>query len=174
MARFVALLGGINLGNRRVTMDRLRAEVSALGYEDVSTFIASGNVLFSTRPVRDRGDGYADHLADGLAAAFGWPVPTFVRRASELLAAVDARPFDPLPSGVTHMVAFCATEPSPEIEGATTPADAFAVRGREVHWRIVGTTTSSQITLQKLAKVVGQPLTTRNITSLERMAELLR
>ena len=38
MARFVALLGGINVGGHRVTMDRLRAEVAALGYTDVATF----------------------------------------------------------------------------------------------------------------------------------------
>ena len=51
MTRFVALLGGINVGGHRVTMDRLRTEVASLGYTDVATFIASGNVMF-TAPAR--------------------------------------------------------------------------------------------------------------------------
>jgi len=36
MTRFVALLGGINVGGYRVTMDRLRTEVASLGYTDVA------------------------------------------------------------------------------------------------------------------------------------------
>src|SRR4051812_21451085 len=46
----VALLRGINLGaHKRVAMPALRELVESLGYSDVSTYIASGNVLFSTR-----------------------------------------------------------------------------------------------------------------------------
>ena len=63
--RFVALLGGTNVGGRGVTMDRLRSEVASLGDADFATFIASGNAIFTrgsvsrpTRPVpptpRDR------------------------------------------------------------------------------------------------------------------------
>jgi uncharacterized protein (DUF1697 family) len=174
MARFVALLGGINLGNRRLTMDRLRAAVADLGYEEVSTFIASGNVLFSAPAVRDGGDRYAAHLADGLAAAFGWPVPTFVRPAREFLAAVDLRPFGPGEDGVTHYIAFCGAPPVFDTDAAATETDRFVVHGRDVHWRIEGKTMDSRVTLPKLGKLIGQQCTTRNITSAERMAELLR
>jgi uncharacterized protein (DUF1697 family) len=170
----VALLGGINLGNRRITMDRLRSAVAALGYDEVSTFIASGNVLFSAPTVRDGGDGYARHLADGLGAALGWPVPTFVRPAGELLASVDLRPFGASDGTTTHMIAFCAAAPSSAIESAGTAVDRFVVHGRDVHWHIAGKTMDSLVTLPKLAKAIGQPCTTRNITSAERLAELLR
>lgn len=43
---YVALLRGINLGNRRLKMDRLRELFEATGFRDVATFIASGNVVF--------------------------------------------------------------------------------------------------------------------------------
>ena len=75
--RHVAFLGGINVGGHRVTMERLRDEVTRLGFPDVSTFIASGNVMFSAPPRPD----HDEHLAQGLEAALGWPVPTFVRTA---------------------------------------------------------------------------------------------
>ena len=173
MTRFVALLGGINVGGHRVTMDRLRAEVASLGYTDVATFIASGNVLF-TAP---GGGDHETRLATHLGEALGWPVPTFLRTAAEVIAATDVRPFGPTPGGWTHMVAFCRSTPGPGITAATesqsTAHDRFEVHGREVHWLIDGKLTDSKVTLPKLVKLIG-PNTTRNITSLERLAILLR
>jgi Protein of unknown function (DUF1697) len=71
---YVAFLRGINLGNRRVKMATLAAGFEAMGFGAVSTFIASGNVLF------------ADFL--------GYPVDTFVRARSEVAAVSAFRPFD--------------------------------------------------------------------------------
>ena len=171
MPRFVALLGGINVGGHRVTMDRLRAEVASLGFTDVATFIASGNVLFSATGRAERAGAHEAQLQAHLEAALGWPVPTFVRTAAEILAATDARPFGAVPDGHTHMVVFCRTSPS--ATPPATPLDRFEIVGREVHWLIAGKLLESTITLLKLAKVIG-PNTTRNITSLERLAELVR
>ena len=169
MTRFVALLGGINVGGHRVTMDRLRAEVAALGYTDVTTFIASGNVMF-TGPARGNHEArIQDHLAEQL----GWPVPAFVRTAAEVIAASDLRPFGATPPGHTHMVAFCRTAPSPTVQNRSTDFDRYEVHGRELHWLIAGRLTESTITLTRLAKLIG-PNTTRNITSLERLATLVR
>ncbi|NIP60050.1 MAG: DUF1697 domain-containing protein, partial [Gemmatimonadetes bacterium] len=52
MSRHVAFLRGINLGDRRVKMDRLRRHFEAMDLGDVATFIASGNVIFIPRPGR--------------------------------------------------------------------------------------------------------------------------
>lgn len=173
MPRYVALLGGINVGGHRVTMDRLRAEFEALGHTDVATFIASGNVMFSAPRRRDHESPIAAHLQ----AQLGWPVPTFVRTAAELVAAADLRPFGRTPAGHTHMVAFCRSQPdaaaATAIEAAGTDVDRFEVHGREVHWLIHGTVMSSKVTMPRLAKLIG-PNTTRNITSLERLADLVR
>ena len=169
MTRFVALLGGINVGGHRVTMDRLRTEVTALGYTDVATFIASGNVLF-TGPARGNHEArIQEHLAEQL----GWPVPTFVRTAAEVIAAGDLRPFGATRPGHTHMVAFCRAAPSLAVQDRSTDFDRFEVHGRELHWLIAGRLTESTITLTRLAKQIG-PNTTRNITSLERLATLVR
>ena len=169
MTRFVALLGGINVGGHRVTMDRLRSEVTALGFTDVATFVASGNVMF-TGPARGNHEArIQDHLAEKL----GWPVPTFVRTAAEVIAASDLRPFGATPHGHTHMVAFCRRAPSPAVQDRSTDFDRFEMHGRELHWLIAGRLTESTITLTRLAKLIG-PNTTRNITSLERLATLVR
>jgi uncharacterized protein (DUF1697 family) len=168
--RHVAFLGGINVGGHRVTMDRLRDEVTRLGFRDVSTFIASGNVMFNAPPRPD----HDDHLAQGLETALGWPVPTFVRTAAELTAAVDMQPFGEVPTGHTYAIVFCRTEPSPEVESLSTEHERFEVHGAEVHWLIDGGLMSSAIGLQRLPKVLGQPCTTRNTNSLCKLADLLR
>ena len=49
MTVYVALLGGINVGGRTLKMDALRATAEQCGFEDVSTFIQSGNVLLRSK-----------------------------------------------------------------------------------------------------------------------------
>ena len=49
-ARLVAFLRAINVGGHNVKMDRLRELFEALGLSNVETFIASGNVIFDSRP----------------------------------------------------------------------------------------------------------------------------
>jgi uncharacterized protein (DUF1697 family) len=51
MTQYVAFLRGINVGGHRVKMDRLREIFEETGLSDVSTFIARGNVVFSTEPL---------------------------------------------------------------------------------------------------------------------------
>ena len=48
MPHYVAFLRGINLGKRRVKMNHLRDLFTAMGHENVSTYIASGNVVFTS------------------------------------------------------------------------------------------------------------------------------
>jgi uncharacterized protein (DUF1697 family) len=61
--RYVALLRGINVGGKTlIKMADLRTCVEGLGFDDVSTYIASGNVLFAT-------DGDAGRLADTIEHA---------------------------------------------------------------------------------------------------------
>ena len=47
MDRYIAFLGGMNLGGRRITNDDLSSHFEALGCEEVATFRASGNVIFA-------------------------------------------------------------------------------------------------------------------------------
>ena len=47
MGRMVALLRGVNVGGRKLPMAELRALCAELGWEDVATYIQSGNVVFA-------------------------------------------------------------------------------------------------------------------------------
>lgn len=88
--RSVAFLRAINVGGRRVTNDELSKAFIAMGFADVATFLASGNVLFtpSAQPSND-----ATTIADGLRTALGFEVPTTIRDGEAMAALACAEPF---------------------------------------------------------------------------------
>ena len=93
MTSCVALLRGINVGGaRKVAMVALRASFEAAGAADVSTYIQSGNVVF-TPPPRLRGDALETHLEAQLRADFDFDVPVLVRTSAELGRLVADNPF---------------------------------------------------------------------------------
>ena len=86
--RHLAFLRAINVGGRTVKMDRLRGLFTGLGLRDVTTPIASGNVLFS--PGRQRTATLERRIEEALADALGFEVTTFVRTAADLATLVRA------------------------------------------------------------------------------------
>ena len=93
MPSTVALLRGINVGGRNpVAMTALAACFRDAGHEDVRTYLASGNVLFTPRP--DAGPALEGALEAMLARRFGIEIPVVVRTRDELAATVAAAPAD--------------------------------------------------------------------------------
>lgn len=94
MATHVALLRGINVGGRnKIAMDDLRGVVSGLGYDDVSTYIQTGNVLFTPTPDEAGADAIADKMKAAIFSELGVTAPVVVLSREELAEAVAANPF---------------------------------------------------------------------------------
>ncbi len=171
--RYVAFLRAVNVSGRRVSMDRLRSAFEELGFERVTTYIASGNVLFEAT---GRAADLERAIEAKLEEALGYEVLTFLRRANDVCRTASAKPFGKVPAGKTHMVAFLRRKPSAAerkaIEGRSTPSDRLVVDGREVHWLIEGRMMSSELKPKDWA-VLGQPTTTRNTTMLTKLAAKL-
>lgn len=89
-ARYVALLRGINVGGKNIIkMDALRGCFEQLGHGDVSTYIQSGNVLFTAAGVPAR---LAAQIEAALAASFGYRARIALRSERQLRAIVDNAP----------------------------------------------------------------------------------
>jgi len=74
--RYIALLRGINVGGKNpIKMDALRTCLADAGLQDVSTYIASGNVLFSSGLSPKKAESTVD---SALENAFGYKGPTVV------------------------------------------------------------------------------------------------
>src|ERR1043165_1265766 len=84
MNRYVAFLRAINVGGHIVKMDQLRELFKQMGFDNVETFIASGNVLFSSSS--HDADLIEKQIEDALEEALGYPVGAFVRTPDEIQA----------------------------------------------------------------------------------------
>lgn len=89
--RYVAFLRGINLGKRRATKEQLAAIFADLGFENVKTLIASGNVVFDACKRPDA--TLTTMIQDGLQAGLGFNVDTMVRSMADVEALLDSEPF---------------------------------------------------------------------------------
>src|SRR4051812_29961999 len=89
--RLIAFLRAINVGGHIVAMDRLRKEFEGLGFTDVETFIASGNVIFTARTADTA--ALEKKIEARLHQALGYEVATFVRTCDEVAALAEYRPF---------------------------------------------------------------------------------
>ena len=92
MARYVALLRGVNVGgHHRVPMAELREVVTSLGYRDVETVLQSGNVVFSGAD--EAASAIEARLAEEARSRFGFAIDFFVRTRGEWEALTSANPF---------------------------------------------------------------------------------
>jgi uncharacterized protein (DUF1697 family) len=125
MASHVALLRGINVGGRnKVPMAELREVVTSLGHTGVSTYIQSGNVLFSTPDSDDA--RLASALESAISDRFGIWSSVVVRSRDELARILDANPYPDEPNPKFVHVVFMDSEPPAEVLDRIKAAESEA------------------------------------------------
>jgi uncharacterized protein (DUF1697 family) len=178
MESFVALLRAVNVGGRTIRMEELRALFTEMGFGDVRTILASGNVLFKT-------DGKLKATLEGriterLEAHFGYELKTFVRTAAEMAAiagsAVTSEGERSRAAAVN--VAFlerALTEREQALVLALcSDVDDLRVAGREVHWLCRVKQSESRFTNVRLERAAGVRSTIRGWNTVLRIAAALK
>ncbi len=175
LVRYIAFLRAINVGGHTVKMDTLRGLFAGLGFSQVETFIASGNVIFQA-PAQPS-DALEAQIAGHLEQALGYAVATFVRTSAELAAISAYAPFAPADlaaSGASLYVAFLATPPgeaaAAKLLAGRNPVDDFQIHEREVYWLCRARFSDSLFSGSRLEKTLGQLATVRNSTTVQKMA----
>ena len=161
MARYAAFLRGINIAGHRITNDDLCAACEAVGLEDVHTFRASGNVVFTAEEVADP-NALAERIETGLGKTLGYDVPVFLRTADEVL---DIAAHQPFPAKMVQasagklQVNLLATEPKAKAKrtvlALATDEDRLAIRGRELYWLPSGGQMESQLDFKAIDAELG-------------------
>lgn len=164
----IALLRGINLGtHNRVPMPELREHLSGLGYGDVRTLIASGNIVLDA-PAR----GLAKDLRAAIADRFGVDTPVIVRSAKQLAKVVDDNPF-PGAGGKALHVLFLEEKCPAAAAAALGEVDGAVVAGREVYCHYGDAMIGSPLA-KALAKHLPKTGTDRNWNTVLRLLEMTR
>ena len=109
MTRYAAFLRGVNLGKRTVKSAELKAAFEAMGFGNVRTLLASGNVLFDAKPSRT----LKQVVEDGLRAQFGFEVLVVLRTLDDLKTMVASDPVgrEEGEDATMHVVLFDASLP---------------------------------------------------------------
>jgi uncharacterized protein (DUF1697 family) len=175
MPRYVAFLRAINVGAHIVKMERLCALFEELGFANVETFIASGNVIFESRAKSAL--ALERKIEAHLLEALGYEVMTVVRTDNEVAAIAAHRPFpeaETAAEGAAVYIAFLAAPPNPEA-AATLLAhrgavDEFKIQGREIYWLCRTRFSESAFSGARLEKMLGARTTVRNSSTIRKIA----
>ena len=175
MTRYIAFLRAINVGGHTVKMDALRRLFESLGFLNVETFIASGNVLFDT-PSMDSGV-LEKKIESKLREALGYDVATFIRTDAELKAIANFKAFaqSQLDAATAFNVAFLKEslddKSNQKVMALHTTIDDFHVHGRELYWLCKKKQSDSTFSNAVLEKTIGRPSTIRGLTTIQKIAE---
>jgi uncharacterized protein (DUF1697 family) len=181
MPTYISMLRGINLGSHNsIRMPELKGLYEALGFTNVSTYVQSGNVVFSGDD-RDTPELEAAIQAQ-IAATFGFDVPVFVRQARDFQWLLDENPFlhgrseDPARLHVTFL---SAAPPQEKLDALVKPAgenDEYVIIGRDVFLFCPNGYGRTKLSNAFFERKLGLPATTRNwntINALLKMANSL-
>ncbi len=168
-------LRGINLGSRnRISMPDLRELLTDGGFEDVQTYLQSGNVVLSSEAAPDEVARECERL---IASKFGLEIAVIVRTRDELAEIVARNPLteaagDAKRYQVTFLAAELERKSEREIVAAAAAPEKVVVAGREVYaWHPAGLARSRLASLLA-GKTLGVPATSRNWNTVTKLLEL--
>lgn len=167
MTRFAAFLRAINVGGRTAKKDDLRTTFERLGFANVETFIASGNVVFETGSKA----ALEKKIEAALEETLGYDVATFVRTLAEVSKVAVTSPFHVEDESRLY-VGFTSGKPLASALASLESDDhAFRIDGREVYWLCRIPMSESKVTNGTIEKKLGMPVTFRNRNTIQRIAE---
>jgi uncharacterized protein (DUF1697 family) len=166
MTAYVALLRAVNVGGTgKLPMTELKAMCEAAGFERVRTYIASGNVVFSSGKSEDQVRAAIEKKLEDYA---GKPVGVMVRTAAEMADTLERNPFADKPGN--RVVALFVDGPIPKdaLEEAKGVKDEQMRLGKREIYIFYGDGMADS----RLAIPAGKAGTARNMNTVAKLAEL--
>jgi uncharacterized protein (DUF1697 family) len=173
------MLRGINVGgNKRIKMDALRESFEALGFEQVKTFIQSGNVVY--KGARTSTTALSNKIEKRLLDDFGFAVPVVTRTDEEMASTIRNNAFVAA-KGIDQEklhVMFLSAKPAPEALSKLVPLisepEQCRCLGRELYLYLPNGAGESKLLKAPLDRVLSVISTTRNwrtVNSLHQMCQ---
>lgn len=166
MTVFVALLRAVNVGGTgKLPMEDLRALCTEVGLAAVQTYIASGNVVFTSRKSEA---AIKTALETRLALYAGKPVGVLVRTAAEMARVAADNPFPHRAANRTVAIFLDAPPPKDALKGVSGRRDEEIALGRReiyVHY-------GDGMGTSKLKIKAALDGTARNMNTVAKLAEL--
>lgn len=175
MARWIALLRGINVGGRNIIpMKALVGIFENAGSSGVRTYIQSGNVVFDASiPSRQR---FAKDVADRIEEQFGFRPAVLLLAANELGKAIDVNPYPEAASEPKSLhLSFLADKPDiarlEGLAGFASGTERFTVVGNVLYLHAPDGVGRSKLVSQ-IDSALGKNLTARNWRTVTKLSEM--
>ncbi|WP_422361787.1 DUF1697 domain-containing protein [Reichenbachiella sp.] len=178
MTKYIALLRGINVsGQKLIKMDALRASLDKLGYQNIQTYIQSGNIVFETSESDQ--EKLENQIHENIKGTFSFDVPVIVRSKEEWTATFGDNPFiNNRNEEITKLyVTILAEDPSEEnfkvLQDFHSGPEEFIKVGLNLYLFYVNGAGKSKLdhnTIERKLKVKG---TSRNWKTTTKLMEML-
>jgi uncharacterized protein (DUF1697 family) len=170
MATYVILLRAVNVGSTgKLPMAAFRKMLEHLGYQNVETYIQSGNAVVDAK---GSSAAVGKAVATALQKLMGSAVPVIVRTHEELESAIAANPFatEAAADGARVHVAFLSGIPAATngkgleaiVTKNPTRRDRYHLAGHTLYLHLPDGAAESKFTAQALDKILGVTATARN------------
>jgi len=172
MQTHIALLRGINVGgHKKLKMADLKSMMEELGFQNVVTYIQSGNVVFSSKEEKS----LSDKISNGIAEKFGYEVPVLVKTADEIAQILKNCPFGEIKKAKAYFM-LLATPPKKELMDAVReinyPNEEFVLTPNCVYSHYGNGAGKAKLNNNFFEKKLKVAATTRNYRTLAKLVEL--
>jgi uncharacterized protein (DUF1697 family) len=175
----IAMLRGINVGgHKRIKMDQLRASFEALGFEQVKTYIQSGNVVFKAG--KSSTSKLSRRIEERILQDFGLSVSVISRTAGEMNKTIAGNPFlkeRGIEPAKLHVM-FLSEAPTPaalkKLAEVTTAPDQCRCSDREIYFYLPNGVSQSVLWKTPVDRILAVTTTMRNwktVNSVHRMCQ---
>ncbi len=171
----IAILRGINVGGKRkILMADLRTLCETLGWDNVQTYIQSGNIIFTADA---ENKVLENKLEKAIAENYGFDVPVIVRNADDFQRMVNKNPFYNNDVDISHLhLTILKQQPTAEntdhIQMYNFEPDRFEIDNQAVFVYCAGKYHQSKLTNNFFEKKLKVGATTRNWKTVLKLVEL--
>ncbi len=175
MTKHIAFLRAINVSGHTVKMDHLRQLFESLGFSNVETFIASGNVIFEAKAGSTK--ALEKKIEACLREALEYEVATFIRTDTEVVEIAKHKPFpqSQLDAAGALNIGFLADPlddaAKQKLMSLRTNIDDFHIHGREIYWLCKKKQSESKVSNATIEKTLAVKSTLRGVNTIKKLAE---
>lgn len=174
--RFIALLRGINVGgNTVIKMAELKAVFEECGFENVVTYINSGNLAFDSDKISE--NTITNKLESAIENMFGKHIPVMVREQPHVHTILDGNPFAGQFGSHKEMHVLFMKDEMPadrqrQLMDNQSVDDRFVIIGREIYCHLKLGVADSLLGKGFIEKKLKVSVTARNWRTVEKLAIL--
>ncbi|MFV1977275.1 MAG: DUF1697 domain-containing protein [Candidatus Scalindua sp.] len=176
--RYISILRGINVsGQKKIKMADLKSLYESSGFENVETYIQSGNVIFESSDKNTA--NLKKTIEDAIQKKYKFYVPVEIRTKLEFKNIIKNSPFGSIDlekDGTKVLVTFLATKPAKnritDVLKYVILPERLVIKGKEIYLYCPNGYGKSKLSNTFLEKKLGVKATTRNWKSVQKLYEL--